>query len=406
MRHLRARGPEVNGCPVNWRFGNKQSKTGVYKHMGQHGLKRKILGFLALAVFALLLAPFVAVQVQEWMFRYRAGRLLADMRALQLHQAGIPEIQAIFMRWNHEERPTCCWFETGLWLGPTPPDFADPESLWFRLFRMYGGRFARVTARAAVDDSRAWKSFYFEIELETSRVRGSPNEGHDVLSGVTGAAPRFSIQHHWHGLTLHPHYVVEVHVRNWYAHTPDISVQFDQQADPKDIARLATFDLSCLTRLWPCRRAGDLMPAAAAQYAREEPQLARARKEHVCSTQIISLMARDAEYVGVVTVTGHNSRGDAYVPVVRLDETFKPGSRWKIGQERGLFVFVDDDTTDWGHNLPPEVQPGRQFILVTSTSQYEPRSETVERCGIVPLNAENLQLVRQAIAKNLTPARP
>lgn len=381
--------------------------------MGRSGLKRRILGFLSLGVVSLLLTPLVAVQVQEWMFRYRAGRLLADMRALQLHQAGIPEIQAVFMRLNHEDRPRCCWFETFLRLGPPPPDLAAPESLWFRLFRMYGGRHAEVTAAAAVDDSRAWKSFYFEIELNILSVPNPrPDLPDNLLSAAAGSASRITIQHDWHGLTLHPHYVVdEVHVRRWHPRTPDISVEFDHQADPKDIARLAKFDLSCLTRLWPCRRADQLMPEAAAQYAREEPQLARARKEHICSPEIIGLMARDADYAGVVAVTRLGpvpGWGRRSMPTVRLMETFEAGGRWKNGQERGLYIFVDDDTKGMGiqASLPAEVYPDSHFILLAPAGQWDRNVLTVERCGIVPLNPENLQIVRHAIAENLPPTRP
>jgi hypothetical protein len=379
--------------------------------MGRSGLKRKILGFFSLAIVALLLAPFVAVQVQEWIFRYRAGRLLADMCALQLHQAGVQETQMVFMRWNHKERPTCCWFETHLWLGDMGSDlsdFRDWKYAWQRLFIMYGGHYAHAKAGAAVDDRRAWKSFYFEIELETTSVHGPRSEGQDnLLSALAGTASRLSIHHVWHGLMLHPHYVVdEARVMHLDPRTPDISVEFDHRADPKDIARLTKFDLSCLTALWPCRRPDQLMPEAAAQYAREEPQLAQARKEHVCSPQIITLMARGADYEGVVTVTGIDPWGGASVPVVVLEKNFKPEGRWKAGQERRLFVFVDDDTTTWGHNLPPGIQTGGQFILLAPFSRYEPRWAEVERCGIVPLNPGNLQLVRGATAENHPPTKP
>ena len=46
--------------------------------------RKKILGFVGLAVLALLLAPFVAVQIQERIFRHRAEQLLADMRGLMI----------------------------------------------------------------------------------------------------------------------------------------------------------------------------------------------------------------------------------------------------------------------------------------------------------------------------------
>lgn len=373
--------------------------------MGRLGLKRKILGFIVLGIVALLFAPFVAVQVQEWTFRYRVGRLLADMRALQLHQAGIPEIQAVFMRWNHEDHPTCCWFETDLSLGPMPPGIADKEYLWLRLFRLYGGRAALVKAIAAVEGGKAYKSFQVELEIPPA-----PSPRPFVLSGAATTVQRFSINDDWRGFTLHPHYLVrEGQARVSHPPTPDVLALFDANTDPKDVARLTKFDLSCITRLWPCRRPDQLMPEAAAQYAREEPQLARARKEHVCSPQIIGLMARDADYVGVVAVTRLGPGwGFGLLPTVRLIETFKAGGRWKTGQERGLYIFVDDDTKGAGIqvSLPADVHPDSHFILLAPTGQYEPHFVQVERCGIVPLNPENLQIVRQAIAESLPPTKP
>src|SRR5690348_6074526 len=112
--------------------------------MGRLNPKCKILGFLSLVILGFLLAPFVAIQVQEWKFRYRAGRLLADMCALQLHQAGVEETQMIFKRWNHNERPICCWFETHLSLGDMDSDTSDSSDwnqAWQRLFKMFGGHY-------------------------------------------------------------------------------------------------------------------------------------------------------------------------------------------------------------------------------------------------------------------------
>jgi hypothetical protein len=59
-----------------------------------------MLAFIAIAVLGLLIAPFVAVQIQERIFRHRAEQLLADMRSLMLHKANLKETQAICNRWT------------------------------------------------------------------------------------------------------------------------------------------------------------------------------------------------------------------------------------------------------------------------------------------------------------------
>ena len=75
------------------------------KNMKPFSRKKKILGFVALAVLVLLLAPFVAVQIQERIFRHRAEQLLADMRSLMMHKASLAEIQAVFRRRNPDGNP-------------------------------------------------------------------------------------------------------------------------------------------------------------------------------------------------------------------------------------------------------------------------------------------------------------
>jgi hypothetical protein len=81
------------------------------------------------------------------------------------------------------------------------------------------------------------------------------------------------------------------------------------------------------------------MPEAAAQFAKEEPQLAQVRKDHVCGADIVGLMARDADYAGVVEMTGSGTehigdQDDVPVPTVRLIQDFKPATRVFVGAVR------------------------------------------------------------------------
>jgi hypothetical protein len=168
------------------------------------------------------------------------------------------------------------------------------------------------------------------------------------------------------------------------------------------------FDLSCLASLLPCRKPGDLMPEAVAQFAKEEPQLAQARKDHVCGPEIVGLMARDALYAGVVEVTGKSnehlvSEGLASVPIIRMIENLKPEFDWKTGEDRDLEIY-DVNIDRVVSTVPLQVLPGNRFILLAQREKGHPVMG--DRCGIVPLNPANLELVRQAIAGNLPPAKP
>ena len=87
------------------------------------------------------------------------------------------------------------------------------------------------------------------------------------------------------------------------------------------------------------------MPEAVAQHAKEELQLAQARKNHVCGPIITALMARDALYAGVVEVMGSHeelrlNEGQINIPNVRLIENFDKGGHWKIGENRDLEIMM------------------------------------------------------------------
>ena len=133
----------------------------------------------------------------------------------------------------------------------------------------------------------------------------------------------------WKGLTLHADYVIDKVNPGYDLPTEVMYVHFGEHADPADITRMMTFELSCLTRLLPCRDPGDLMPGAAAQFAREQPRLAQARRDRICTPQILWLMARDAGYAGVVEVTGSKTvhlfrDGDSPIATVRAIENLRP----------------------------------------------------------------------------------
>jgi hypothetical protein len=388
-----------------------------------------LLWSLALAVLGLLLAPFVAVQIQERIFRHRAEQLLADMQLLMMHKAQLPEIQAVFKRW-HPSRQDCisyqCWFRSDISYGPFPhfldyssvPDIAvlqalDQPKLWLLPFRMYGGRRAHVRAAAYVERGVMYGMVY-QIDLEISVLPDDYSNVKEtqqqyILSAAAGYDWRFSIPADWHGLTLHPDYFIEEGAPpRGEVRSPDVSSEFGPGADPGDVSRLANFDFSCLTRLVPCRKPEDIMPQAAAQFAKEEPQLVEARKNHVCNPNIVALMARDAGRAGVVEVTGSRSEphfSEVPVPIVRLIQDFKPARGWGAGETRELLI-LDPNTGHAVCSLPLEVRPRNRFIMLAESDSLPDRLAETYSCGVVLLTPTNLQLVQDAIAGKLPPAKP
>ncbi len=173
--------------------------------------KQKVLRFIALAALGLLLAPFVAVQVQERIFRHRAERLLADMRSLMLRKATMAEIEAVFKRWNPHGDP--CFGELGYFYGHprsgqgcnlaadswSPSFDKNPEGaenywsgLWRLLFVIGGGRDAHIRAYAIVEGGDV-KSLWFRVDVDLSLAHIDGYRLPATLSGSVVTIPRFSV---------------------------------------------------------------------------------------------------------------------------------------------------------------------------------------------------------------------
>jgi len=381
-----------------------------------------------LVVIGILLAPFVAIHIQEMIFRHRAEQLLADMRSLMMRKANLAEVQGVFNRWNHSDYRcpgSDCWLEvylTNITWEVDSHDFAgNLRKAWSYLFTMLGGRRASVRVLAVGANGVVWLIRYV-VEMETSA--GQDVKEGDIggtLSGEAAYTARFYIFDDWRGLTLHSNYLIDEATtsRNWNPHrAANVYAVFGPDADAADIARLMNFDLTCLTRWMPCREPRDLMPEAVAQEAKEELRLVPARKDHVCGPDIVGLMARDALYAVVIEVVGNGTehltgRGQIPTVTVRVIENLEPAGLLKSGEPAGhseigqIFnlEILDANTDRIATSLPPDLHPSNQYILLAESGEGY-RAIRAERCGIVPLNPANLELVKQAIAGNRPAAKP
>ena len=163
-----------------------------------------------------------------------------------------------------------------------------------------------------------------------------------------------------------------------------------------------------------------LMPAAAAQFAKEEPQLERARKENACDANLIPLIARNAEEALVAEVVGNLTEEQdnallpgmqalfpkihVLIPKIRVIVNIDPAGHFKPDEKYGLEIF-DSNTGRRVTDVPAEARPGNRFIVLAQSGSSA-NTLAVERCGIVPMMPANLALVQNAIAGNLPPAKP
>lgn len=60
----------------------------------------RILRVVGLVALGVVLLTFAAVQFQQWMLRWRAERLMADMHQIRLYQSTWADAQRLMYKWG------------------------------------------------------------------------------------------------------------------------------------------------------------------------------------------------------------------------------------------------------------------------------------------------------------------
>jgi hypothetical protein len=267
---------------------------------------RKIVVVATVGLFGLLILMLLASQFEQRIFRSRAESLLSQVQSLELRKTPWPEAQRQLKRWATEStfddrcNATACsltitlfepvygfayhrnifvrlddYFRWRFKLSYDEGPFVRAEAGLFQAYMLAGGRPARVIAEVGMRSGILW-SKGFSVYIETY--------WHDIpdfaagkwfeytLVAETRTVPNFDRpgwDHDDPQLAIHPSYVIdrpggcEICVLGY--------VHFTPYADASDIQRLSQLDLSCLTRLLPCRVEKDIMPSAWKQYSAEHP---------------------------------------------------------------------------------------------------------------------------------------
>lgn len=269
--------------------------------------RRKITRAFILSLPISLALIIAASQIEQYFFRHRAELLLNQIQSLELSKTPWPEARTSLSLWAAKSKfyEPCdehqCALQISLdefvfhfvtttlvfvhlddyirWRLKLPDatvPFALFEAVALRLYMALGGQPASVSATVGMTNGIV-SSKAFEVKtvvypryslLAFLGVRGGP----DFLLGGAYTVSQISTSvSGWceRQFTLHPSYMIcgpdgcEGCVAGWAHFTPE--------TNPADIRRLMDFNLSCLTRILPCRTQLDIMPRAWAQYLAERP---------------------------------------------------------------------------------------------------------------------------------------
>lgn len=366
-------------------------------------------GRIALRICAALVVfVFVAgiiARGQRYLLRHRAEMLLADMQTISLRQTTLRDVQPMMIRWRRwgSYDGPCdevhCSFNIQLSdLNIPLSQFLYGHRAAFALANLFGEPPTAIRAHFTVIDGIVWsESIGFGIETQG---RGSEDRRYVELLGgsarsISKTDPLFWGPN-WH---LHPDYNI-----SWTGKMRDqMQLELTPFANPADIHRLMVLNLSCLTRLIPCRDKNDFMPVAVVQlaYWRSLPDESTNIEDQCDDPMTVERFGRDSRNIAIAQVTTGrvipeesdvNSR--IYDLTLTLQQELKARAQWNSQKPLKLSMSYPMSIA-----LP---QPGSSVLVFFNDDSFGPYS--TDGCSPLPATAPNLSAVRRGIAEDNRPS--
>jgi len=384
----------------------------------------------------LLSITFIAIQIEQHLFRRRAELLLSQVQSLELRKTSWQEAQAKLKQWGPEPesylpcnehecslRITLNDFVTGILLGKNIFVRLDDYLRWrlklsyntgpferalFAMFRTYvraGGHPARIAASIGMRDGIIWgKGISVGIETYARNGTWTSSDGGPVeytLIASAQSVSRFSFYEtglYNPQLALHPDYAIgrpggcEICVMGW--------VKFTPYAAPTDTRHLTQFNLSCLTRWHPCLDQNDIMPAAWKQYLAEKQHMNAPSKADSCPPSAVEVVGRDSSHIALGEVVEYRDKIDSQgyhedSAKVRVLDRLKGLPEWKVGEIREVPILLETSKP----NL--KIQSGVRLILFAGIGPLrDMRIDPGFDCPVISADETNLALIRQGISQD------
>ena len=382
-----------------------------------------------LTAAALLLLTFTIaafVNIQQRVLRWRAERLLADIRGIQMGSSSWDDAQRIMNRWG----------EWGKWEGRCTPQSCDYQIVlqdasqayatyyttdeevhlrtparrccqWLRRpYMVAGGRFAEVYARIVVKDGIIWtKSFDVITGLYPKHPIQYVAEG-DVLVAAADGVTRFARPRREQ---IEGHFEYAIDALGTCTGCRYIESRFTPFADRSIVQQLFDFNLDCLSRWRECEDPGEIMPSAWHLFTQQKSaSLTRTEPADSCNTPL-EIAARDSRYIGIAKVTRtrmtNEGRWSRQIVSLQSVASLKAASFPKPLLSLGEWVpFAPEYHTEKAESL----KPGDQLILLFDNRFDEADSffRGPGPCGFFKYSQENLDAIQRGINRDALSKNP
>jgi hypothetical protein len=386
-----------------------------------------VVSFVVLIVF---------LRVEAYRFQNRAERLMVDVQALKLRQSNWLEAERLISRWgkygNYKGHCDASFCRYSIALDSPAITFGrafpmaplnlknhfvyQTASLIFTLSEYLaeylGVRVVTVRATFVVQDRvvlRKSAVFIYDVALTFS---GSP---YSLSLIATSRATSRLTSGGWpliwsEQLAEHP----------FYAFTRPggcssclmVNVTFTPDTPGPEMRRLTTFNLSCITRLRPCRYLEDIYPAAEDWHLYDgtvggrplPPNQAHTEQASLPLACRVPLFARGREAGQILSVTALSESQERQPGEVTEKATVRLNGvpKGETGYKPGELIAVTSRSGDW--YSPPAIEtpliPGKQFLFLTVYREDKSHPLELDRCLVLPDTPEIRNQLEAGVAQN------
>jgi hypothetical protein len=263
-------------------------------------MRRWILRPLGWLLGAALLATLLlagAIRLDQYVLRWRAERLQADIKSLELRKSTYADARRLEDHWFDNTKEKVCrpsWCDLGITLNNTSAQhlqfFLNHPAI-LSIYHALRGRVAWASAFMQVRDNVLWGKG-IGLSIETLETESDGRHVQYQLEGSIGTEDRLT----WIS-ARHPDYVVGR--PTGCMGCKDGWVEFTPFADPQDVLRLTDLNFRCLTRWQPCTEQADILPTAW-----KEAKAERTDDWWVqpCTPAMIRVFSRQTHHVDLVKV--------------------------------------------------------------------------------------------------------
>ena len=349
------------------------------------------------------------VQIQQRILRWRAERLLGDIRALRLGKSSWADAQKIMTRWGawgHYDGSCTqarCSYKITLRSFECALCVYRPVQILVSL----ATRDAYIEADLEVINGIIWgKDFAVQVDVFGNILKG--DNGYGLIASARTVWRTASF--HGYDFANHPDYVV---VRGNCEGCESVHSKFTPFVDPSIARDLLDFNLDCVTRLFECRDRVDIMPWVWRQVEAEEQQREAAREanpeSHRPRSPSPEFLGRDRANIVIAEVvstrTEESSSESATYATLRLDQRLKHAAFWDAQRVEEAYSSPEITSVARG-DQSKLIAPGRKVILAFD-SPYQISDQHMIDLGdyeALPLTNENLAAIRKGMLLDIFPA--